>query len=111
MSDIHIGKITQTRSDKGKAQLYYHVPITTPVAGVVPTPESAIPTLLQQPEIDALAAGTLVEIARDMEIFSNQTTNDIVLAIKEDYLNVKAEYNKRFGFEYKFYGAKFNAGD
>jgi len=110
MSDIHIGKITQTRSDKGKAQLYYHVPITTPVAGVVPTPESAIPTLLQQPEIDALAAGTLVEIARDMEIFSNQTTNDIVAAIRADYLNTKSEYNSRYDFEHKFYGAKFNAG-
>jgi hypothetical protein len=110
MSDVHIGKITQTRLDKGTAQLYYHVPITTPVNGVVPTPESAIPTLLDQAEKDALAAGTLVEITRKIELFKNNTDNEVVAAIKADYLNLKAEYNQRFSFENKYYGVKFNAG-
>ena len=110
MSEIHMGKIKQTRKDKGTAQLYYHVPITTPVNGVVPTPESAIPTLLDQAEKDALAAGTLVEVTRSIEIFSNQSDNELVDAIKSDYLNVKSEFNQRFSFENKYYGVKFNAG-
>jgi hypothetical protein len=109
MADIHIGKITQTRSDKGKAHLYYHIALDKPIVGIVPTPESEIKSLLLQPEIDALAAGTLVEVTRDMVIFSNQTTIEIAGAIKADYNVVKSKYNNKFTFEHKFYGSHLNA--
>jgi hypothetical protein len=62
MADIHIGKINKTESDKGKAQLFYHLPIDAPVAGIVPTPVSAIAEQIDQTEIDALASGSLVEV-------------------------------------------------
>ena len=42
MADIHIGKIHRTQSGRGKVQLIYHIPIDTPVSGIVPTPESTI---------------------------------------------------------------------
>jgi len=110
MSDIHIGKINQSETAKGKAQLIYHIPITTPKAGIVLTPESSIAIQLQQTEIDALAAGTLVEITKDIVIEDNQTQTEVAVAIKADWQNVKEEYNNRYDFEHKFYGMTLNVG-
>jgi len=109
MADIHIGKINQTASGKGKAQLFYHIPIDAPVNGVVPTPESAIPASLQQAEIDALAAGSLVELARTVVILTGETQAEIAAAVKADWQNARAEYNNRYNFAYKFYGVTLNA--
>jgi len=42
MADIHIGKISQSETGRGKAQLVYHIPVDTPKAGIVPTPQSSL---------------------------------------------------------------------
>lgn len=109
MADIHIGKITQTEIGKGKAQLIYHIPIDTPVQGVVPTPESSL-TEIEQAEVDALAAGQLVEIPKNI-VVGSQTQAVVAAAIKADWQNVKANYNSRYNFEYKFYGVTLSANN
>ena len=109
MADIHIGKINKTESGKGKAQLFYHVPMDTPVSGIVPTPESAIASQLQQAEIDALAAGSLVEVSRNIVVLASQTQAEIAAAVRADWQNVKTDYNDKYNFEYKFYGITLNA--
>jgi len=103
MADVHIGRINKTEEGKGRVQLIYHIPLDVPVSGVVPTPGSRLAGL-EQAEIDALAAGTLVEITRDMVVESGQNKLDIVAAIKKDWQNIKVDYNKKFNFEYKFFG-------
>lgn len=109
MADIHIGKITKTASDRGRARLFYHIPIVAPVSGIVPTPESAIGTQLQQAEIDALAAGSLVEVPRNIVVLSSQTQVDITDAVRADWQNVKAGCNDKYNFSYKFYGVTLDA--
>ena len=104
MADIHIGKINRTGSNKGRAQLFYHIPIVAPVTGVVPTPVSAIATQLQQTEIDALDAGLLVEIPRDIVVLGNQTQTEIADAVRADWENAKVDWNNKYNFAYKFYG-------
>jgi hypothetical protein len=108
MADIHIGKISEAASGKGKAQLFYHIPIDAPVSGVVPTPESAISANLQQAELDALAAGSLVEVRRTVAILASQTQAEIAAAVKADWQNARAEYNNRYSFVYKLYGVTLN---
>jgi hypothetical protein len=110
MADIHIGKISQSASGKGKAPLIYHIPIDAPKVGIVPTAESSIASQLEQTEMDALAAGTLVEIAKDIVVLNSQTQAEVIAAIKANWRNVKTDYNNRYNFEYKFYGVTLNAG-
>lgn len=109
MADIHIGKITRTESGKGKAQLFYHVPVDAPVSGVAPTPTSAIAEQLQQNEIDALAAGSLVEVSRSIAVLAGQTQAEIADAIRADWQNAKVDLNNKYNFAYKFYGVTLNA--
>ena len=109
MADIHIGKINQTASGKGRAQLFYHIPIDAPVGGVVPTPQSAIAASLQQAEIDALAAGALIEVSRTIVVLAGQTQAEIAAAVRADWQNARTEYNDRYNFVYKFYGVTLNA--
>ena len=109
MADIHIGKINQTASGKGKAQLFYHIPIDAPVAGIAPTPQSAIASQLQQSEIDALAAGTLIEVSRTIVVLAGQTQAEIAAAVRADWQNAKTEYNEKYNFVYKFYGVTLDA--
>jgi hypothetical protein len=109
MADIHIGKIQGTQSGKGKAQLLYHIPVDAPISGIAPTPQSAIATQLQQSEIDALAAGTLVEISRTVIVLASQSQAEIADAVRADWHNVRTEYNDTYNFAYKFYGVTLNA--
>lgn len=109
MADIHIGKIQRTQSGKGKAQLIYHIPIDTPVSGIVPTPESTIAAQLQQAERDALVAGSLIEISRTIVVLANQSHAEIANAIRADWRNTKSEYNNKYNFTYKFYGVTLDA--
>ena len=109
MANIHIGKISRTESGKGKAELFYHIPIDTPVGGIVPTPESAIAAQLQQVEIDALAAGSLIEVSRTIVILVSHTQAEIADAIRADWQNTKADYNEKYNFTYKFYGVTLDA--
>lgn len=109
MADIHIGKIQRTQLGKGKAQLYYHIPIDTPVSGIVPTPESAIAPQLQQAELDALAAGSLIEVSRTIIVLANQTQAEIAEAVRADWQNIRISFNDKYNFSYKFYGVTLNA--
>jgi len=109
MADIHIGKINRTETGKGKAELFYHIPIDTPVGGIVPTPESTIAAQLQQAEIDALAAGTLIEVSRNIVVLVSQTQAEIADAIRADWQNARSDYNNKYNFAYKFYGVTLDA--
>jgi len=109
MADIHIGKINRTESGKGKAELFYHIPIDTPVGGIVPTPDSTIAAQLQQTEIDALAAGSLVEVSRNIVVLAGQTQAQIADAIRADWQNARTDYNDKYNFVYKFYGVTLDA--
>lgn len=109
MADIHIGKISESAYGKGKAHLIYHIPIGAPVSGIVLTPESMIADQLEQTERDGLAAGTLVEVTKDIVVLENQTQAEVATAIKANWQNVKTDYNKRYDFEHKFYGITLNA--
>jgi len=109
MADIHIGKINRTESGKGRAELFYHIPIDTPVGGIVPTPESTIAAQLQQAEIDALAAGSLIEVSRNIVVLASQTQAEIADAIRADWQNARADYNNKYNFIYKFYGVTLDA--
>jgi len=109
MADIHIGKISRTEPDKGKAELFYHIPVDTPVGGIVPTPESTIAAQLQQTEIDALATGSLVEVSRNIVVLAGQTQAEIADAIRADWQNARADYNNKYNFIYKFYGVILDA--
>jgi len=109
MADIHIGKINRTESGKGKAQLFYHIPIDAPVEGIVPTQESTIAAQLQQAEIDALATGSLIEVSRNIVVLAGQTQAEIADAIRADWQNARAQYNDKYNFIYKFYGVTLDA--
>ena len=109
MANIHIGKIGMTESGKGKVELFYHIPIDTPVSGIVPTPESTIAAQLQQAEIDALAAGSLVEVSRNIVMLSGQTYTEIADLIRTNWQNTKTNYNDKYNFSYKFYGVTLDA--
>ena len=109
MADIHIGKINRTESGKGRAELFYHIPIDTPVGGIVPTPESAIATQLQQTEIDALATGSLVEVSRSIVVLAGQTQAQIANVILTGWQNTKEDCNNKYNFAYKFYGVTLDA--
>ena len=111
MADIHIGKIHRTQSGKGKAQLFYHIPIDTPISGIVPTPESAIASQLQQSELDALAAGSLIEVSRTIVVLADQTQAEIADAVRTDWQNIRTSFNDTYSFSYKFYGVTLNATD
>ena len=93
MADIHIGKITRTSSGRGKAQLFYHIPIEAPVSGVAPTPTSTIATQLQQSEIDALAAGSLIEVTRNIVVLASHTQAKVADAVRADWQNAKVDRN------------------
>ena len=109
MANIHIGKISRIESGKGRAELFYHIPIDMPVSGIVPTPESAITTQLQQAEIDALAAGSLIEVKRNIVILASQTQAEIADAIRANWQNTRADYNNKYNFTYKLYGVTLDA--
>lgn len=109
MANIHIGKISRTEAGKGKAELFYHIPIDAPVSGIVPTPESVIAAQLQQAEIDALAAGTLIEVKRNIVVLASQTEAEIADAIRANWQNTRLDYNNQHNFTYKFYGMTLDA--
>ena len=109
MVNIHIGKISRIESGKGRAELFYYIPIDTPVDGIIPTPESEIAAQLQQAEIDALAAGSLIEVKRNIVVLASQTQNEIAEAIRDNWQNTKVNYNNKYNFAYKFYGVTLDA--
>lgn len=110
MADIHIGKITESgTSGRGSLALIYHIPIDSPKIGVVPSPLSSIDGQISQAERDALQAGSLVEMGKDIIAEDSQTQAEVASAMKADWQKTKAEYNRKYNFEYKFYGVTVNA--
>jgi len=74
--------------------------------GTAPTPTSSIESELEAGEISALAAGTMVELSRNIIALETQATVDIVTAIKASWQSVKSTYNANYNFKYKHYGQK-----
>jgi len=100
--------MTRTGENKRTVELFYHISLDSPVGRVVPTPESAIEEQLEPDEIDALAAGTLVEIPKTVTVSDGVTKDGIIAAIKVDWMGKKISYNKQFDFEYGLYGVTLN---
>ena len=73
------------------------------------TPQSSIAAQLQQAEIDALAAGSLVEVKRNIVLLASQTQTEIADAVRADWQNTKLAYNDKYNFTYKFYGVTLDA--
>lgn len=86
--------------------MIFHIPIDSPVVGIAPTPASSIESELEAGEISALAAGTMVELSRNIIALETQATVDIVTAIKASWQSVKSTYNANYNFKYKHYGQK-----
>ena len=84
--------------------MIFHIPIDSPVMGIVPTPTSSIKSELEAGEISALAAGTMVELSRNIIALETQATVDIVTAIKASWQSVKSTYNASYNFKHKHYG-------
>ena len=59
--------------------------------------------------IDALAAGSLVEVSRNIVVLASQTQAEIADAIRADWQNAKTDYNDKYNFVYKFYGVTLDA--
>ena len=104
MAHVHVREIGVVANGRGKANLIFHIPIDSPVVGIVPTPISSIESELEAGEISALAAGTVVELSRNIIALETQATVDIVTAIKASWQSVKSTYNANYNFKYKHYG-------
>jgi hypothetical protein len=104
MAHVHVREIGVVTNGRGKVNLIFHIPIDSPVVGIVPTPTSSIESELESGEISALAAGTVVELSRDIIALETQATVDIVNAIKASWQSVKSTYNASYNFKYKHYG-------
>ena len=104
MADIHIGELTQVSRDIGTVRLVYHIPIDSPKAGIVPTPTSSIEDILDASEIAALASGELAEVTRTVAVDKTTSQSDIAAALRNDWQNIKTDYNEKYNFKYKFFG-------
>ncbi len=104
MAHVHVREIGAVTNGRGKVNLIFHIPIDSPVVGIVPTPISSIESELEAGEISALAAGTVVELSRNIIALETQATVDIVNAIKASWQSVKSTYNASYNFKYKHYG-------
>ena len=104
MAHVHIRAIRQTEAGRGKLSLVYHIPIDSPVVGVVPTPASIIDAELTDAERAALADGSLMEVTKTMAVLQTQSKTEVVEAIKVDWKNVQADLNQQHTFEHKYHG-------
>ncbi|HUU18711.1 MAG TPA: hypothetical protein VMW72_16295 [Sedimentisphaerales bacterium] len=104
MAHVHVREIGIVTNGRGKVNLIFHIPIDNPVVGIVPTPTSLIESEFEAGEISALAAGTVVELSRNIIALETQATVDIVTAIKASWQSVKSTYNASYNFKYKHYG-------
>lgn len=84
--------------------MIFHIPIDSPVVGIIPTPTNSIESELEAGEISALATGTVVELSRNIIALETQATVDIVNAIKASWQSVRSTYNASYNIKYKHYG-------
>jgi hypothetical protein len=108
MADIHVREITNFTNGRGQVDLIFHLPIDSPITAVVPTQVSSIASELNQSEIDALSAGTLVEVHRDIVVFKTQDISEIIAKVKTMWQLAYAGYNTEYGIRYKYYGSELN---
>jgi len=107
MADIHVLTTPKTNGNR-YVYLIYHIPINSPKEGVVPTPTSSIESLLEQGEIDALAAGTLYEMSKTFVKTSGQSLQDCRAKIISDYDSWVIAYNAEYDLAYQYYGTELN---
>ena len=110
--NIHILKGALVEENKGVLQgtfqVIFHIPISSPVAGIVETPKSVVPEI-EQTEIDALAAGTLNEIEENLNYQTNKTNIGYKQQLKDRWFELNASVNAKYNFEYKYWKVKFDA--
>jgi len=109
MADIHIGRMNRTGENERSVELHYHIPLDAPVSGIIPTPESVIEWQLEEPEVTALADGSLVEVTKRVAVPDGLSQSEIMDKIKADWSDTKVGYNKRYDFKYRFYGTTLSA--
>jgi len=110
---IHILKGTLLENNnvmQGSFGVVFHIPITSPVAGIVETPISVVPDI-EQSEIDALAAGTLNEIEENWNYQTNKTDTGYKQQLKDRWNELNESVNAKYNFEYKYWKLSFNATD
>ena len=105
MSEIHIGKSTPKGANR-EIELFLHIPLIKPIAGVIPTPTSAIDAQLQQAEKDSLSTGQLVEKRQTIVLKESESISDpdVEEKIKRIWSTVNEEYNADFDKVYADYG-------
>jgi len=108
MADIHVLTTPKTNG-KRVINVVYHIPIVSPKDGVVPTPVSSIPSLLDTGEAAALAAGTLYECSKTFIKDPEQSLVDCREKVKTDWTNIASEYNTEYSFTYEYYNTDIDA--
>ena len=105
MSEIHIGK-SMPKVAKREVELFLHIQLIKPIAGVIPTPTSAIDAQLQQSEKDSLSTGQLIEKRQTIVLKESQSISDpdVEQKIKQIWSTVNTGYNADFEREYADYG-------
>lgn len=110
--DIHIlkGNFTEKNNGvlQGTFQVVFHIPISSPITGIAETPISEVPDI-EQTEIDALAAGTLIEKSEPLNYQSNKTDTGYKQQLKDRWDELNTKENARYNFEYKYWKIKLNA--
>jgi len=102
MADIHVLTTPKTNG-KRVINVVYHIPIVTPKNGVVVTPTSSIPSLLDTGEAAALAAGTLYECSKTFIKEPEQSLADCRDKVKLGWTNIATEYNAYYDLTYEYY--------
>ncbi len=105
MAHVHIRQTGESRNGKRIVNMIYHIPIDNPNAQIIPTPVSVIDAELDQAEKDGLAAGSIVELTRNIVLPEAMSKADAAPKIKQDWQTVKAAHNADYNFTYKYFGA------
>lgn len=110
--DTTVGTVVQ-----GSFRVAFHIPLTNPIAGVVPTPGSpdaegrggsAVPNI-SVAERGAMDAGTLVEVVEMRNYNSNKTDASYRQQLKDRWTELSIQENIKFDFAYKYWLAEIVA--
>lgn len=110
--NIHILKGNFTERNNGVSQgnfrVVFHIPLSSPAVGIGETTKSVVPDI-EQAEIDALAASTLIEVDENWNYQTNKTDDDYRQQLKDRWNSLNTSENARYNFEYKYWKLKFDA--
>lgn len=110
--DIHILKGTFQEKNgevsQGTFQVIFHIPINNPVLGIAEKQASIVPDI-EQNEIDALAAGTLIEVEESWNYTTNKTNNGYMQQLKDRWNELNTQENAKYDFAYKYWKVNFDA--